>query len=96
MKARYKFKKDLGNYGVDSPYYTQLEGYLNAMVIVEALNEAGSHLTRDRFVNAMEGMKNKDFGGLQVNFGKSDRQGLDDVYLTKIENGKAVPIQKMK
>ncbi|MDD1779987.1 ABC transporter substrate-binding protein [Enterovibrio sp. ZSDZ35] len=96
LKIISDFKKDLSAYGVDNPYYTQLEGYLNAMVIVDALNEAGSQLTREGFVGALEGMKNKDFGGLQVNFGKSDRQGLDDVYLTQIENGKAIPIQKMK
>ncbi|KXF83428.1 ABC transporter substrate-binding protein [Enterovibrio coralii] len=88
------FKKDLKSFGVKDPYYTQLEGYLNAKVIVEALKRSGENLTRERFVRSMEGLKNKDFGGLQVNFGRSDRQGLDDVYLTKIENGKAVPLQE--
>ncbi|CZF81192.1 Leucine-, isoleucine-, valine-, threonine-, and alanine-binding protein precursor [Grimontia celer] len=90
------FKKDLAAQGVDSPYYTQLEGYLNAMVIVEALQQAGQSLTRSNFVSAMENISNKNFGGLNVNFSKSDRQGLDDVYLTKIENGKAIPVNSMK
>ncbi|USH05118.1 ABC transporter substrate-binding protein [Grimontia kaedaensis] len=90
------FKKDLAAQGIENPYYTQLEGYLNAMVIVEALQQAGQSLTRSNFVSAMESISNKNFGGLYVNFSKSDRQGLDDVYLTKIENGKAIPVSSMK
>ncbi|PML76102.1 ABC transporter substrate-binding protein [Enterovibrio norvegicus] len=96
LKIIKDFKADMQSYGVDNPYYTQLEGYLNAMIIVDALEQSGQYLTRDRFIGAMEGMKNKDFGGLKVNFSKSDRQGLDDVYLTQIQDGKALPIQTMK
>ncbi|MEZ8130398.1 ABC transporter substrate-binding protein [Enterovibrio norvegicus] len=96
LKIIKDFKADMQSYGVDNPYYTQLEGYLNAMVIVDALEQSGQYLTRDRFIGAMEGMKNKDFGGLKVNFSKSDRQGLDNVYLTQIQDGKALPIQTMK
>ena len=65
-----------------------LEGFINARVLVEGLLRTGSDLTRERFIQAIESIK--DFTpGLDINisFSPTDHQGLDRVYFTRLENG---------
>lgn len=78
------------------PTYGELEGFLDAKVLVEGLRRTGSALTRDGFVSAMEAMAHYDAGGVVVKYGAGDHQGMDDICFTKIESGKAVPISKLK
>ena len=73
--------------------YTSLEGYVDAVVLVEVLDRAGSNLTRTSFLSAFEGL-NKDLGGLKLAYGKTDHQGSKSIYYTVIKNGKAVPITR--
>lgn len=70
-----------------------LEGFYNAMVLVEGLKRAGRNLTRDGFVKAIETIKNFPLGADTIlSFGPDDHQGLDRVYFTKIEDGYLAPI----
>src|SRR5690606_5732788 len=55
--------------------YASMEGYLNAKVLVEGLKRAGRDLTRDKFVRALESLRNVDFGGVVISFGPSDHTG---------------------
>ena len=71
-----------------------LEGYLGAKVLVEALRKT-SPLTREAFVSTLENLK-MDAGGLEVSFSPTNHQGLHQVFLTKIEKGKAVTIQNLE
>lgn len=73
--------------------YTSLEGYLNAAVLVEALRRAGPQPTRARLVKELS-MLDIDLGGFRVTFGPDDHQGSDAVFLTRIEQGKAVPVRR--
>jgi branched-chain amino acid transport system substrate-binding protein len=73
--------------------YTSLEGYVNAVVLVEALNKAGNNLTRLGLVNVLEGM-DADVGGIKVSFSPTKHQGSKQVFLTRVQGGKAVPINK--
>ncbi|MBL8512043.1 MAG: ABC transporter substrate-binding protein [Betaproteobacteria bacterium] len=75
------------------PGYTSLEGYANAVVLVEALKKAGASLTRASFTAALESL-NTDIGGLQVGFSGSKHQGSSQVFLTQVKGGKAVSISK--
>ena len=75
-------------YPEDRPSFVGLEGFINARVLVEGLQRAGTDLSRDRFIQAIESIH--DFSpGLDINisFSPSDHQGLDRVYFTRLENG---------
>jgi len=64
--------------------FTSLEAYLGAKVLVEALRRAGTKLTRESFMAALDGMGNFDTGGYVVGFGPKDHNGSSFVELTII------------
>lgn len=69
----------------DPPNDVALEGYVNAKVLVKALQEAGPHLTREGFMAALEAMKNFDVGiGKTVSYSSLDHQGLSGVYYARV------------
>jgi branched-chain amino acid transport system substrate-binding protein len=56
---------------------------------MEGLRRAGKELTREDLIDAIETLDSYFVGiGAKVSFGPNDRQGVDQVYFTKIENGK--------
>lgn len=75
--------------------YTSLEGYVNAVVLVEALKKAGANPTRAAVIQALEGL-NTDIGGMKIVFSPSSHQGSKTVYLTRVQGGKAVPQSRMQ
>ena len=79
----------LKRYYPDShPSFVGLEGYINARVLVEGLTRAGKHLNRERFIDAIESLRNYDLGiANPLNFSPTDHQGLERVYYTRIRNG---------
>ncbi len=78
----------------DRPNFVSLEGYLNARVLVEGLKRAGRKLTREGFIRALETITNYDLGiDNNLSFSSTDHQGLERVYITRIENGRSVLIQ---
>jgi branched-chain amino acid transport system substrate-binding protein len=64
--------------------FTSLEGFIAAKVLVEGLRRTGADLTRERFIAAMEKMKEVDLGGYTVNFSPTDHNGSKFVELTVI------------
>ena len=80
----------LKKYYPDSePNAVGLEGYLNARVLVEGLERAGRNLTRERFIEAVESIRNFSLGiANTLTFGPDDHQGFERVYFTKICEGK--------
>lgn len=64
--------------------FTSLEGYIAAKVFVEGLKRAGKDLTRDKFISAMEGMRNYDAGGFAVSFSPTNHNASTFVDLTII------------
>ena len=64
--------------------FTSLEGYIGAKVIVEGLKRAGPKLTRESFMQALDGLSNFDTGGYLINFSPKDHNGSSYVELTVI------------
>ena len=64
--------------------FTSLEGFIAAKVLVEGLRRTGPDLTRERFIAAMEKMKDVDLGGYTVNFSPTDHSGSKFVEMTVI------------
>jgi branched-chain amino acid transport system substrate-binding protein len=72
-----------------SPNYSGMEGFVAARVFTEALARAGRGLTRETFLNAVEGLQNLNLGGFPVDFGLRKHAGSRFVELTLLtEDGR--------
>ncbi|WP_034644002.1 ABC transporter substrate-binding protein [Desulfovibrio inopinatus] len=77
----------------DQPNTVGLEGFINAKVLVEGLRRCGPDLTRERFINAVDSIKNYSLGiANTLSFGPNQHQGLERVYFTRLYDGKFVLI----
>lgn len=75
------------------PNSVGLEGYINAKVLVEGLRRAGRDLSRERFIDALESIRDYSLGiANTLSFSPSDHQGFDRVYFTRFKEGKFVLI----
>ena len=66
------------------PNFVSLEGYLVGRVALRALEDAGQDLTRGAYLSALSDLGDFDLGGLRFSYGAGDNQGLDSVFLTRI------------
>jgi branched-chain amino acid transport system substrate-binding protein len=64
--------------------WTSLEGFIAAKVLVEGLRRTGVDLTREKFIAAMEQIRDFDVGGFVVTFTPTDHSGSKFVELTVI------------
>jgi ABC-type branched-subunit amino acid transport system substrate-binding protein len=64
--------------------FTSLEAYIAAKVTVEALRRAGPRLTRESFMQALDGLRSYDAGGYLVSFSPDNHNGSSYVELTVI------------
>jgi ABC-type branched-subunit amino acid transport system substrate-binding protein len=81
------------SYAVQRYSFISLEGYINARVIVEALQRTGPQPTRATFRQALESLRGLDLGiGAALTFGPDRHQGLDSVYFTRVEGERWIPI----
>ncbi len=72
-----------------SPNYTGMEGFVAAKVLVEALKRAGRGVTREGFIDAIDGLKNVNLGGFPIDFGPQKHTGSHFVELTLLtEDGR--------
>ena len=81
------------SYAVQRYSFISFEGFVNAKVIVEALQRTGPQPTRAAFRQALESLRGLDLGiGAALSFGPERHQGLDSVYFTRVERERWVPI----
>lgn len=77
------------------PGFVTLEGYIVGRLAVMGLEQAGKDVTRESFLNAYWSTGAFEMGGVTLNFGGDDNQGMDDVFLTTIQkDGSFAPIDK--
>jgi branched-chain amino acid transport system substrate-binding protein len=86
-----QYQNDLKAAGHADMDYTDLEGYIDAVVFVETLKKAGNNLTQETFIKAAESM-NASAGGLSFSFSQTNHQAMSRIYLTKISGGKVVAV----
>ena len=67
--------------------FSSLEGLIVAKVMVEGLKRAGKDLTREKLIEALEGMNNVDLGEFVVSFSPTSHSGSKYVNLTMIGRG---------
>ena len=71
-----------------SPDFVSLEGYLAGRLAIWLLDACGPDLTRGCFIEPALSHNEIDLDGLTLEYGVGDNQGLDQVYLTLLdENG---------
>lgn len=75
--------------------YASLEGYIDAAVFVAALRESGPAPTRVALVQALAFLQ-VDLQGFAVAFSPSDHQGSDAVFLTRVQAGRALPVEQLR
>jgi branched-chain amino acid transport system substrate-binding protein len=88
------YQADMRLVGLNDFSYMGLEGYLNAVVLVDALRRAGQNLTVDSLVDSLEHVA-IDFRSFTIHFSPETRQGTHKVFITKVDHGRAVPIKKL-
>jgi branched-chain amino acid transport system substrate-binding protein len=77
----------------EPPTFVSLEGFVDAMVVVEGLKRAGKDLTREKFISALESIHEMNAGlgpRLILNYSASDHKGFDSVYATVVKAGQPV------
>ncbi len=75
-------------YPGEKPNSVGLESFINAKVLVEGLRRAGPDLTRERFIDALESIRDFSLGiANTLDFSPTDHQGLDRVYFTRFQEG---------
>src|SRR5215468_11292749 len=78
----------------EAPDYVSLEGYVDASVLIAALQRNGAQLDTERLVGTLENLRDLDVGlGTPVIFSRSDHQGVHKVWGTQLdETGHYQPI----
>jgi ABC-type branched-subunit amino acid transport system substrate-binding protein len=64
--------------------YNSLEGFLNAKLVVAALQKTPAPLTRAKLISTLKGLSNEDLGGFAISYGKQNNLGSRFVKLTMI------------
>ncbi len=87
-----QYRADMKATGHTELDYTDLEGYIDAVVFVETLKKAGANLTRESFIAAAEGLS-ASLGGLNFKFSATDHHALEKIYLTRIAAGQVESVK---
>jgi branched-chain amino acid transport system substrate-binding protein len=77
----------------EAPSYVSFEGYVNGRVLVAALEKAGADPTREKLVEALNGMAGLDLQGMKLSFSAQNHQASSAVFLTRVKAGKAEPLK---
>ncbi|MGO4279811.1 amino acid/amide ABC transporter substrate-binding protein, HAAT family [Cupriavidus sp. OV038] len=72
--------------------YASIEGFIAAKAFVEGLRRTGREVTREKFITAVESMRNVDLGGFIVQYGPENHVGSKFVEMTII-NSRGVVIR---
>jgi ABC-type branched-subunit amino acid transport system substrate-binding protein len=69
----------------NAPDFVSLEGYLVGRLAIAALEKMGAAPTREGLIKAIKDTGKFDIGGLEMTFGPTKNEGLDQVFLTVIQ-----------
>ncbi len=76
------------------PNFVSLEGFVDALVMVEGMKKAGKELTREGLIRGMESIHDWDAGlgpDLKIDYSAKDHKGFDHVIPTVVRSGRIVP-----
>ncbi len=80
-----EYTEAMGKFQHDYPIgFVSLEGYIAGKLFGRIARAVPGDLTRENFITTMETIGTFDLGGLVLQFGPHDHQGMNAVYLTRI------------
>ena len=89
------YRRELTKYFPSAqPNFVSLEGFVDAMVLVEGLKRAGKELTREGLIRGIESIHELDLGlgpELKLNYSSREHKGFNHVLPTVVRGGRAVP-----
>ena len=89
------YRRALAQYSPgERPNFVSLEGFIDAMVLVEGLKRAGQDLGREGLIHGIESIHDVDLGlgqQLRLDYSAKDHKGFDHVIPTVVRGGRAVP-----
>jgi branched-chain amino acid transport system substrate-binding protein len=82
-----KYKEALGaSFPGEPPDYVSFEGYVDGMILGEALRRAGHDVDMEKLVDAFEQMRDYDLGlGATVTYGPNEHQGSHKIWGTQLD-----------
>jgi ABC-type branched-subunit amino acid transport system substrate-binding protein len=89
------YQADMRGSGSTDFTYMGLEGYMNSVVLVAGLRAAGTDLTEELLLAALENLM-IDFKAFSIRFSHDTRQGNHQVFLTQVNQGRAMPVKKLE
>lgn len=66
------------------PEFISLEGYMTGLLTAQVLEATGPNPTRESFLDTLYSVGTFDLGGVTLNYGPGDNEGMSDVFLTRI------------
>lgn len=72
--------------------FISLEGYMVAKLFAMTAGKVQGELTRESFLQAIATIGVFDLGGVKLEFGPDDHQGMNDVFMTIIKESKIMPL----
>ena len=97
MKTVALYRRTLTKYFPSAqPNFVSLEGFVDAMVLVEGLKKAGKDLTREGLIRGIESIHDLDLGlgpQLKLNYSAKEHKGFDHVLPTVVRGGGAAPFR---
>jgi ABC-type branched-subunit amino acid transport system substrate-binding protein len=95
FKSVQQYRRALTKYfPSEQPNFVSLEGFVDAMALVEGLKHAGKELTREGLIRGIESIHEFDLGlgpQLKLNYSSKEHKGFDHVIPTVVRGGRAVP-----
>jgi branched-chain amino acid transport system substrate-binding protein len=95
LKSVALYRRELTKYIPSAqPNSVSLEGFVDAMVLVEGLKRAGKDLTREGLIRGIESIHEFDLGlgpQLKLNYSSKEHKGFDHVIPAVVRGGRAVP-----
>jgi branched-chain amino acid transport system substrate-binding protein len=95
LKTVALYRRALTQYApTERPNFVSLEGFVDAMVMVEGLKRAGKDPTREGLIRGIESIHDVDLGlgsQLKLDYSAKDHKGFDHVIPTVVRSGRAVP-----
>lgn len=72
--------------------FVSLEGFMAAKLFCQVLEKLPGEIGREEFIATISSVGTFDIGGVELKFGSNDHQGMDQVFLTTVKNGKVEPL----
>lgn len=80
-----EYRESMMIYQHDAPIsFISLEGYIAGKLFAQIATAVPGELTREKFITTMQEVGSFDIGGIVLQFGPDDHQGMDSVFLTTI------------